>query len=193
MKKRIYLILLLLPLVSCNDMFKNFLNEEPETLVTNTNFWKTEKDVESAVYELHVMFRSWGGYVETRLYRDRGLPFDYLGLTWRNISDNELQKDMDITRAPSWHGEYQAIGMCNFILGNIHRAKIPEERINYYKGQALTIRAYLYFYVLRTWGDAVLITNEEDVGEKAVTPWREIMKVVIDDLVEATKLLPPVN
>ncbi len=30
MKKRIYLILLLLPLVSCNDMFKNFLNEEPE-------------------------------------------------------------------------------------------------------------------------------------------------------------------
>ena len=51
MKKRIYLILLLLPLVSCNDIFKNFLNEEPETLVTNTNFWKTEKDVESAVYE----------------------------------------------------------------------------------------------------------------------------------------------
>ena len=190
MKKRIYIILLLLPLASCNDMFKNFLNEEPETLVTNTNFWKTEKDVESAVYELHVMFRSWGGYVETRLYRDRGLPFDYLGLIWRNISDNELQKDMDITTAPSWrgeYGEYQAIGMCNFILGNIHRAKIPEERINYYKGQALTIRAYLYFYVLRTWGDAVLITNEEDVGEKAVTPWREIMKVVIDDLVEATK------
>ena len=74
-------------------MFKNFLNEEPETLVTNTNFWKTEKDVESAVYELHVMFRSWGGYVETRLYRDRGLPFDYLGLTWKNISDNELRKD----------------------------------------------------------------------------------------------------
>ena len=193
MKKRIYIILLLLPLASCNDMFKNFLNEEPETLVTNTNFWKTEKDVEAAVYELHVMFRSWGGYVETRLYRDRGLPFDYLGLIWRNISDNELQKDMDITTAPSWRGEYQAIGMCNFILGNIHRAKIPEERINYYKGQALTIRAYLYFYVLRTWGDAVLITNEEDVGEKAVTPWREIMKVVIDDLVEATKLLSPVN
>lgn len=54
MKKRIYIILLLLPLASCNDMFKNFLNEEPETLVTNTNFWKTEKDVEAAVYELHV-------------------------------------------------------------------------------------------------------------------------------------------
>lgn len=74
MKKRIYLILLLLPLVSCNDMFKNFLNEEPETLVTNTNFWKTEKDVESAVYELHVMFRSWGGYVETLTLPGQGPP-----------------------------------------------------------------------------------------------------------------------
>ena len=89
-----------------------------------------------------------------------------LGLIWRNISDNELQKDMDITTAPSWRGEYQAIGMCNFILGNIHRAKIPEERIELLQRQALTIRAYLYFYVLRTWGNAMLITNEEDVGEK---------------------------
>ena len=194
MKKLLYIILLLFPLASCDDLFKDFLTEEPETLVTNTNFWKTEKDVESAMNELHSMFREWAGSVTVRLYRDRGLQFDYLGLTWRNISDNELQKDMNINSLTlNWLDEYRTIGLCNFILGNIHRAKIPGERANYYKGQALTLRAYVYFYISRTWGDAVLITSEGDVGEKAVTPWRDIMKVVIDDLLEATRLLPPVN
>lgn len=60
-------------------------------------------------------------------------------------------------------------------------------------GQALTIRAYMYFYILRIWGDAVLITDEGDVGEKERTPWKQIMRVVIDDLKKATTLLPPVG
>ena len=136
MKKLLYIILLLFPLASCDDLFKDFLTEEPETLVTNTNFWKTEKDVESAMNELHSMFREWAGSVTVRLYRDRGLQFDYLGLTWRNISDNELQKDMNINSLTlNWLDEYRTIGLCNFILGNIHRAKIPGERANYYKGK----------------------------------------------------------
>ena len=91
---RIYLILLLSlsTLVSCNDIFDSFLTEEPETVVSNTNFWKSEKDVQATVDELHAAFRSLFGSAKTRLYMDRGLPFDYLGLTWREISNNNLAK-----------------------------------------------------------------------------------------------------
>ena len=47
MKKNILLLIFLAALVfACDD----FLTEEPEIAVTNNNFWKTEKDVESAVY-----------------------------------------------------------------------------------------------------------------------------------------------
>ena len=42
MKKVIYLFLMVVLSVSC---FDDFLTEEPETLVTNNNFWQNEKDV----------------------------------------------------------------------------------------------------------------------------------------------------
>lgn len=54
MKKVIYLFLMVVLSVSC---FDDFLTEEPETLVTNNNFWQNEKDVESAVYGMHRWFR----------------------------------------------------------------------------------------------------------------------------------------
>ena len=69
MKKLLYIILLLFPLASCDDLFKDFLTEEPETLVTNTNFWKTEKDVESAMNELHSMFRECEDFVDVEVGR----------------------------------------------------------------------------------------------------------------------------
>ena len=54
---------------------EKFLTEEPEGQVTYSNFWKTEQDVESAVYGMYGSLRyafiggeAWG--------RDRGLPFD---------------------------------------------------------------------------------------------------------------------
>ena len=69
MKKNILLLIFLAALVfACDD----FLTEEPEIAVTNNNFWKTEKDVESAVYGLHGEFRTVFGDV-VMLYRDRGL------------------------------------------------------------------------------------------------------------------------
>lgn len=188
---RIYLILLLSlsTLVSCNDIFDSFLTEEPETVVSNTNFWKSEKDVQATVDELHAAFRSLFGSAKNRLYMDRGLPFDYLGLTWREISNNNLAKQYTVNNL-SWINEYRVIGQCNFILDNLHRANLPEDRNNNYLGQVLTIRAYMYFYLIRTWGDVVLITSEGDVGEKALTPWKEVSRVIIEDLKKATTLLP---
>lgn len=194
--KRIYVIILLLSFncFGCKDMFDDFLTEEPEVVVSNTNFWKTEKDVESAFYELYASFRGTLGHVTPRLYRDRGLPFDYLGLTWRAISNNDLRSTFDVNdSALSWLNEYRVIGQCNFILDNLHRANLPEDRENYYIGQALTIRAYMYFYIIRTWGDAVLILSEGDVGEKGVTPWKEISRVITGDLKKAATLLPVVS
>ena len=60
MKRNILLLVLLAAIVfGCED----FLTEEPEIAVTNNNFWKNEKDVESAVYGLHSVFRTVFGVV----------------------------------------------------------------------------------------------------------------------------------
>ena len=53
MKYTVFLFMVLLFFCSCED----FLTEEPETEVTNNNFWKTEKDLEVGVNGMYKIFR----------------------------------------------------------------------------------------------------------------------------------------
>ncbi|MFR7809895.1 MAG: RagB/SusD family nutrient uptake outer membrane protein [Butyricimonas faecihominis] len=56
-----------------------------------------------------------------------------------------------------WRPEYKVITFANEIIHNLKKGNLAEERYNYYMGQALVLRAYMYFYVFRVWGDAPLI------------------------------------
>lgn len=185
---RIMGILLAVTSLSCND----FLTQEPENGVTNLNYWKNEKDVESAVYGMHSEFRDCFGNVVV-LYRDRAWPFDVLGNTWTKISNLDMSDFVNNSPEFSWWREYDVIVRTNLILDNIYRANLPEEREHFYTGQALCIRAYTYFNIIRCWGDAPLVVKSEDVGEKPRTAWQDIAAFVIKDLEEAAKLLPPVG
>ena len=179
MKRNILLLVLLAAIVfGCED----FLTEEPEIAVTNNNFWKNEKDVESAVYGLHSVFRTVFGDVVV-LYRDRGLPCDYLNAVWKYPSENQPSYMWNASNpAISWANEYKVIAHANLVIDNIDRANLPKERHNYYLGQAYCIRAYTYFYILRAWGDAPLVQESVDVGEKARTSWQELADFAIKDL-----------
>ena len=179
-------ILLALTSLSCND----FLTQEPENGVTNLNYWRNEQDVESAVYGMHSEFRDCFGNVVI-LYRDRAWPFDVLGNTWTKISNLDMSDFVNNSPEFSWWREYDVIVRANLILDNIYRADLPEGREHFYTGQALCIRAYTYFNIIRCWGDAPLVTKSEDVGEKPRTAWQDIAAFIIKDLQEAAKLLPP--
>lgn len=174
--------------VSCLSC-ENFLTQEPETVVTNLNYWKNEKDVEAAVNGIHSELRSALGDVVV-LYRDRGLPFDVLGNTWTKISNNDLSNYTRDEPLFSWWREYRVIAQTNLVIDNLHRANLPEDRHDFYLGQALCIRAYVYFYIIRTWGDAPLIVKSEDTGAKERTPWLDIANYIITDLKKAVDLLP---
>jgi putative outer membrane protein probably involved in nutrient binding len=185
--RKIKYMSLLLPLIilfGCED----FLNEEPENSVTNGNFWKTGQDVESAVYGMQREFRNVFGNV-TLLYRDRGLPFDYMNPQWSRAS-NGTPSWKGTDGQLNWVGLYRLIANCNLILDNIGLASLPGDRHDFYRGQALCTRAYTYFYILKTWGDAPLVKESVDVGEKARSKWQDLADFAIADLKEATRLLP---
>ena len=140
---------------SCSD---SFLTEEPEISVTNNNFWKTDRDFEAATMGMHSLLRSAQGNVMVQ-YRDRGLIFDNLA-SWQNPCNNELSRSWGmISGNLDWQPEYRVIAFANEIIYNLKKGNLAEERYNYYMGQALVLRAYMYFYVLRVWGDAPLILN----------------------------------
>ena len=81
----------------------------------------------------------------------------------------------------------------NLVIGNLYRAGLPEERYRFYMGQALCIRACLYFQIIRLWGDAPLVLEYEDISEKGRTPWREIAGHIVADLLLAAGYLPPAD
>lgn len=186
MRSILYIIPFVFILNSCSD---NFLTEEPEISVTNNNFWKTDQDFQAATMGLHSLFRAAHGTIIVQ-YRDRGLIFDNLA-TWQNPCNNELSRSWALDRAQlDWRPEYRVITFANEIIYNLKKGNLAEERYNYYMGQALVLRAYMYFYILRVWGDAPLILNSENTGEIGRTAWQEIAAQCITDLQEAAKLLP---
>lgn len=186
MKYTVFLFMVLLFFCSCED----FLTEEPETEVTNNNFWKTEKDLEVGVNGMYKIFRfNHGNNVSVHL-RDRGLVFDGLG-TWAKPSNNDLSGAWGQSSCTHWEMDYQVIMNANLVLDNISRAEgVDPVRYRFYEGQALALRAYMYFYILRHWGDVPLILHVEDVGEKARTPWQEVAEFCISDLKQAASMLP---
>lgn len=176
---------LLFSFTSCDD----FLTQEPKNAVTNLNYWKTEADVEAAVYGMHNGFRGTIGDITT-IYRARGYPFDELG-DWQKTSNNDFSEYAASSGLFSWESEYNTISKANLVLDNLYRTGLSKERYNNYRGQALCVRAYLYFRIIRDWGDAPLVKNSGDVTEKGRTPWRDIADFIIADLKEAATLLPP--
>lgn len=191
MKRTLYIIIWLglfgCGLCACED----FLTREPETQVTNINYWKTENDVEAAVWGMHALFRDTYGKIGM-ITRNRGLIFDCLSEYYTDICSNNLitaysRYGSQIT----WTYEYMVVADANLIIDNIHRAKLPEDRYGFYLGQALGVRAFSYFYLLRTWGDVPLVRYSEDVEEKGRTPWQEVADFAIADLERAATLLPP--
>lgn len=191
MKTTIHIILLLtFSLWSCESI----LNPKSEISETNKNHWETETDVETPVNAMHRLFRETFGDI-TMAYRDRGLLFDYqIPQLWGAVSKNDLPSIWKSDNPGiTWNKEYKVIAQANLILDNIHRVTIPQDRYNFYLGQTLATRAYTYFYIAKTWGDAPLILHSETTGAIARANCQDILAQTILDLQQAANLLPSVN
>ena len=179
-------LLMCVSCIGCDD----FLTQEPINAVTNQNYWETEKDARIAMNGLLSSFRDARGDVVV-MYRDRGWPFDVLGTTWTKISNNDMSSYDATNPRFTWWPEYDAIAIANSIIANLHRIGLPEDRFNNYMGQARFIRAYLYFCVVRDFGDVPLLVKSEDIEAKPRTSGAEVLDFVINEYLECSKLLPP--
>ena len=121
----------------------SFLTQLSENNTTVANHFRSETDVEAAVYGMHAQFREVMGSF-TQDYRDRGLLLDNFGLArWREANEHNLSGYTATAVEFSWMYEYKAVSAANLVIGNLYRAGLPEERYRFYMGQALCIRACL--------------------------------------------------
>lgn len=163
--KKIFVMILLLPLFSCND----WLNVESEKSVTFLNFFKSEQDLESTLISMF-------GY-EKRVCAWTLRTFDYTGLPCDGLQEQEGYRELDpgsfwnLKNQESWGLQYNAIYLANLLEDNRFRFEnVSETRADYWIAQANFIKAYMYFDLARNWGDVPLAPGTESLNAIAKSP-----------------------
>lgn len=177
----------LLILGSCQGL----LDVEPENSVTFVNYFKTEKDLETSVNAIREEFLESSVKNASKPPICRGMLYDSLS-TYQKA---EVNLDPGISNSPIsvsllWSGYYTVIALSNIVLDNVDQAEIPENRIDFYRGQAYFYRGYEYLFLAQAWGEAPIMRHSRDVGARAKARWSELMDIAIADAEQAVNLLP---
>ncbi|NID10048.1 RagB/SusD family nutrient uptake outer membrane protein [Fibrivirga algicola] len=197
-KKLIYsvsaLLLLLLP-TSCNT----YLDLRPQDGITKDEFWRTKEQVQAAVTGCYAGMLN--GLPET-LFLWGELRADMITSTFLTRPD---ETDMiNVNLLPSngianWRSVYQIINYCNTVIQFAPTVlesdkTYTQEALNVNLAEAKALRALLYFYLARTFGD-VPLKLDATFSDNQITPIPkstkdEILAQVVKDLTEAEPNAP---
>lgn len=190
----------LLTLASCSDFLDQTSPSEmfPETVYNNEPF--TEQTV-SAIYS---------GLTKDVVYGSR-FPFNYSMNTDTEIADaieedkvkevgrrgaSNYNASVDWADLPkTWKEVYGMIEKANNTIAGINNSNIKDsKKMKQYLGEALTLRALLYFELIRTFGDVPMKMepSKSDLSniDLPKTDRDVIMDRLLADLQEAAELLP---
>lgn len=187
-KNSIYLsIITSIFFTSCSKL----LEIEPINSVTIKNGVKTEKDIRALLSNLEMELRSTSGL--TIVNSGNALPrkFDFY-TNWVNPAIAFDYNINQITTAPNaeWNRFYTYIQLANIPLGLIDQTNMPEERKVYYKGQANFYKAFAYLWLIRIFGDVILIKDDVILDHVEKTAWPIVADYAIELAENAVMDLP---
>lgn len=200
MKKYILAILVsALALTGCED----FLTVVPETQLSSATFFKNQTDFEQAVNAAYVPLRT---IINDRAWLLSEMHSDntyYARNVLFGATDN--QEDLADFSVPEsngttanshvlqqWRQDYLIISRTNQILALIDDVDFDATAKANVKGQALFLRAYAYFELVRYFGGVPLHLTPVATREEAALPLSteaEVYTQIEKDLVEAVPLL----
>ena len=192
MKKLIYLGLLSMGLLTTSC--ENFLDRQPKSDLSVDTYWKTEKDLQTwnaGMYDglQSTLKTNWFDWGEVR-----GGTFAPRGTGWdTNLLYNGLTSTSGTS---SWKDLYATIYRANAAIKHIPECPVGETVSAPYLAQAYTMRALMYFYAIRVWGEVPMITEPlEDVNSPERYYGRnslaEIKTLMLGDIEKAMDLFGP--
>lgn len=180
MKKKLYLFAISALIASCS------LDIEPQTDLTDNNFWKSETDLRGACNRLYVDLP--GFYHDMR-------SEELVGPNQDKISSGNY--DVPSTSS-DWTDPYEKIGRCNNIIIKGALAPVPDKQKNRWLAEAYFFRAYHYFDLVKKYGDVPLIlkvfesTNDPEI-KKARDSRETVIQQCYTDLQFACDNLPDID
>lgn len=182
-----------------------FLDVVPETSLSSATFFKTESDFKQAVNAAYAPLRDiYNGHAwaleelhSDNTYYARNVLFGAVDNT-ENISDFAIPTANGVTTnshvRDQYRQEYQIIARANQILITIDGVDFNADSKNNLKGQALFLRAFAYFDLVRLFGKVPLHLKPVTTREEAALPLSTVDSVydqIIKDASDAATLLPP--
>lgn len=191
--KKIFTYLLagaaLLPFVAgCNS-----LDLESESTITDANYWKSDTHFSAFNVGLHAQLRERAynlfvlGEPRADIYGDA--PFGGEATQGMEIFPyNTLNREN--VGLSNFANLYGVINQINLMIAKTEETGLlAESTKNYYLGEAYGMRAFLYFHLLRSWGDVILhltytsgATIDLSNIQKAASPASEVMAQIKNDI-----------
>ena len=183
---------------------ESFLTPEPKSFSTNTTFYLTQAEYQQAINGVYVEFRSLVGTNQYRNVTDRRGPtttkhFDVNLPHTVGGHPNTDEFTMDTANPNSvslWADTYDLINQTNVIITRIDEGEFDDESVRArIKGEALTMRAFAYWFAGQVWGSVPIVlvdarTPDEatpDAGRESV---ESVFGQAISDLQAAIPGLP---
>jgi starch-binding outer membrane protein, SusD/RagB family len=195
---KIFGMLLLLATGITGACSEDFLDRAPRAELTSENFFQTGQQAVEAVNGVYSHLRSFNVHV-----------FSYIGVT--DIASDDADKGSvpgdaafleDINNFTFdagnsavigiWQGYYQGIFRANQVIVNVPGIDMDEDLKQRVLAEARFLRAYFYFFLVRTYGDLPLIDRllQPDEYFQERVPAEQIYDFIIADLQFAVANLP---
>lgn len=187
--------------VACNK----FLDLKPQDGIVGNEFWNTKEQVEAAVTGIYSSMQS-----STSGDRQMAEYFFLWGEARADMvapgfrADQDEQDIVNLNMLPqnryvNWRSFYQTINYCNTLIQLAPGVRekdntFSEVQLNSALGQALAVRALMYFYLVRSFRDVPLKLNptisDQDIVNIPKSSADTILQQIVSDLKLAENAVP---
>lgn len=188
---------MLLLLSACS---KSFLDTEDVTTASEQNFYKTPNDAFKALVGAYDgLQRVWTDGISLPVAAEVMSDNTFGGTGNSDGFGYQMMDEFDKLRSPSdqnmfnanWVAYYKAIYRCNMLISKMEQINwTGQESLRpVYESEARFLRAYLYFDMVRLWGNIPLVTVPTTENVPQATP-EEVYALIASDLKFAADNLP---
>ncbi|MCO4291574.1 RagB/SusD family nutrient uptake outer membrane protein [Solitalea sp. MAHUQ-68] len=200
--KKIKLYILAFSLLSAGACTNDFLDTQMKTGSSEENFYKTTDDAYKALVGCYDGLQVvWASGISLPVAAEVMSDNTFGGTGNSDGFGYQMIDEFDKGRSPSdqdlfgdnWSAYYKAVYRCNMFIGKMDQIdwKGNTDLKNTYLAETRFLRAYLYFDMVRLWGNIPLLTAPSSENVPQASP-EEVYKLIAEDLKFAADNLPAV-
>ncbi|MDR1937396.1 MAG: RagB/SusD family nutrient uptake outer membrane protein, partial [Tannerellaceae bacterium] len=196
MKYKIFLFSIMAGLFACtsND---DFLKEDLEGKLFPEYFYGNQDELDlanNALYQsiTHFYCADYNSFV-VMLYGGDDITTPYFGNADYIQYDTYVHPAGNSHIEDGWRDAYATVNVANGIINNYHKAAeaVNEQTLREYAGQAYFARAYVYYWLVRTFNEIPYVTTTREADKTILKSSAEaVYDSIISDLKKAEEWLP---